>query len=94
MSTQWSTVEFKEDAVRQVVGRGHSVAEVAVRLGVSTYSLYQWVRAMKPDKTEQQAAELNDEKSEILRLRAQLRRVEKERDFVRRSARYFPKEPE
>ncbi|MBD8881874.1 hypothetical protein IHE49_15430 [Rhodanobacter sp. 7MK24] len=49
---------------------------------------------MKPDKTEQQATELNDAKSEILRLRAQLRRVEKERDILKKAARYFAKEPE
>ena len=76
MSSERFTPEFKEEAVRQVVGRGHSVAEVAARLCVSTHSLYQWVRAVKPDKTEQQVAELTEAKSEILRLRAQLRGVE------------------
>jgi len=32
--------EFKVEAVRQVTECGHPVAEVAARLGVSTYSLY------------------------------------------------------
>lgn len=86
MSSQRFTPEFKEEAVRQVVGRGHSVAEVAARLGVSTHSLYQWVKAVKPDKTEQQVAELTEAKSEILRLRAQLRRVEEERDILKKAA--------
>ncbi|AVF42620.1 hypothetical protein AL486_11055 [Pandoraea apista] len=31
---------FKEEAVRQIVERGHSVAEVSARLGVSVHSLY------------------------------------------------------
>ncbi|WP_354016138.1 IS3 family transposase [Dyella japonica] len=84
MSSQRFTPEFKEEAVRQVVGRGHSVAEVAARLGVSTHSLYQWVKAVKPDKSEQQATELTEAKSEILRLRAQLRRVEEERDIFKK----------
>ncbi|ALN83101.1 hypothetical protein LA76x_4999 [Lysobacter antibioticus] len=35
-----------------------------------------------------------DAKSEILRLRAQLRRVEEERDILKKAARYFAKEPE
>jgi len=40
--------EFKRDAVQHVVERGYSVAEVAVRLGVTTHSLYAWVRRYGP----------------------------------------------
>ena len=94
MSTQRYTPEFKEEAVRQIVDRGYSVAEVAERLGVSAHSLYKWVKAVKPDKTEAQASELIDAKSEILRLRAQLRRTEEERDILKKAARYFAREPE
>lgn len=36
--------EFKIEAVRQVTDRGHSVAQVSSRLGVTTHSLYAWVR--------------------------------------------------
>ena len=81
MSTKRHPPEFKDDAVRQVIDRGYSVAEVADRLGVSTHSLHKWVKAVKPDQTDQQAAELVEAKSEILKLRAQLRRVEEERDL-------------
>ena len=51
MSTQRFTPEFKEEAVRQIVDRGYSVAEVSSRLGVSSHSLYQWVKAVTPDRT-------------------------------------------
>ncbi len=81
MSAERFTPEFKEEAVRQIVERGHSVAEVSARLGVSAHSLYKWVKAVTPDKTEKQASELVEAKSEILRLRAQLRRTEEERDI-------------
>ncbi len=37
--------EFKSEAVKQVLERGHRVAEVAQRLGVSQHSLYQWIKA-------------------------------------------------
>ena len=94
MSTQRFTPEFKEEAVRQVVDRGYTVAEVSARLGVSSHSLYKWVKTVKPDKTERQAAELIEAKSEILKLRAQLRRTEEERDILKKAARYFAKEPE
>ena len=40
------TAEFKDEAVRQVTEKGHSVQEVAARLGVSSHSLYKWVKAV------------------------------------------------
>ena len=55
MSNQRYSPEFKDEAVRQVVDRGYSVPEVAERLGVSSHSLYKWVKAIKPDQSEQQA---------------------------------------
>ena len=94
MSSQRFAPEFKDEAVRQIVERGYKVAEVAERLGVSTNSLYQWVKAVRPDKTEQNTAELVEAKSEILKLRAQLRRTEEERDILKKAARYFAGQPE
>ncbi len=94
MSSQRYTPEFKDEAVRQIVDRGYSVAEVSERLGISSHSLYKWVKAIKPDKTEEQAAALIEAKSEILRVRAQLRRTEEERDILKKAARYFAREPE
>ena len=44
MGTARYTEEFKVEAVKQVTDRGHAVAEVAARLGVSTHSLYQWIK--------------------------------------------------
>ncbi len=79
MSSQRYPPEFKDEAVRQVLERGYTVAEVSQRLGVSAHSLYKWVKAVKPDKSDEQAAELVEAKSEILRLRAQMRRIEEER---------------
>ena len=94
MSTQRFAPEFKEEAVKQVVERGYSVRDVAARLGVSAHSLYKWVKAVSPDKSEQQSKELLEAKSEILRLRAQMRRLEEERDLLKKAARYFAREPE
>ena len=94
MSSQRYTPEFKDEAVRQVLERGYPVADVAERLGVSAHSLYKWVKAVKPDNTEQQANELVEAKSEILKLRARLRRTEEERDILKKAARYFAQQPE
>lgn len=94
MGTPRFSPEFKEEAVKQVTERGYSVADVAARLGVSAHSLYKWVKAVTPDKSEQQSKELLEAKSEILRLRAQMRRIEEERDLLKKAARYFAREPE
>jgi transposase len=94
MSSQRFPPEFKDEAVRQIVERGYKVTEVAERLGVSTNSLYKWVKAVKPDKKVQNTAELVEAKSEVLKLRAQLRRTEEERDILKKAARYFAAQPE
>ncbi|HFD2061458.1 TPA: IS3 family transposase [Serratia marcescens] len=84
MGTPRFTPEFKEEAVRQITERGYSVAEVSDRLGVSAHSLYKWLRAIKPDTSEQHARDLLEAKSEILKLRAQLKRTEEERDILKK----------
>ncbi|WP_264228798.1 IS3 family transposase [Pantoea ananatis] len=84
MGTPRFTPEFKEEAVRQITERGYSVAEVSDRLGVSAHSLYKWLRAIKPDNSEQHARGLLEAKSEILKLRAQLKRTEEERDILKK----------
>ena len=92
MPRQYFTPEFKEEAVRQVLQRGYTVVEVAERVGVSAHSLYKWVRAAKA------ADPANDElaatKLENAKLKAELRRVEEERDILKKAAAYFAKDPE
>lgn len=94
MSSQRYSPEFKDEAVRQITERGYSVTEVAERLGVSAHSLYKWVKAVTPNKREQQSQELIEAKSEILKLRAQLQRTKEERDILKKAAAYFAREPE
>ncbi|WP_202237742.1 IS3 family transposase [Klebsiella quasipneumoniae] len=86
MGTLRFTPEFKEEAVRQITERGYSIAEVSERFGVSAHSLYKWLRAVKPDNNGQQAQELLDARTEILRLKAQLKRTEEERDILKKGS--------
>lgn len=44
MNQQRFPEEFKVEAAKQVLKHGHSVADVSRRLGVSTHSLYKWVK--------------------------------------------------
>ena len=94
MGTPRFPPEFKEEAVRQVTERGYSVADVSERLGVSAHSLYKWVRSVRPDNSGHQAQDLLDARTEILRLKAQLKCTEEERDILKKAARYFAREPD
>jgi transposase InsO family protein len=84
--------EFKEEAVRQVTERGYSVVEVATRIGVSTHSLYKWVRAVRPATGE--ASELAKARLENQKLKAENRRLQEERDILEKAAAYFARDPE
>lgn len=44
MSNQRVTEEFKSEAVKQITGRGYKVHEGSERLGISTKSMYAWLR--------------------------------------------------
>jgi transposase len=88
MSARRFTAEFKAEAVKQVTERGHTVKDVAKRLGVSPYSLYEWVGGVR--KVRHQT---NDEslRVENARLKAELKRTEEERDILKKAAAYFAK---
>ncbi|MGK4476443.1 transposase [Aeromonas molluscorum] len=47
------TEEFKLAAVKQVTERNNPVAEVAKRLGVSSHTLYVWIRRYSQPKVQQ-----------------------------------------
>ncbi len=66
MSAKRYTEEFKIEAVKQVSERGHPVAEVAARLGVTSHSLYQWIKRYSLPEVEREA--VKDHQAEIRRL--------------------------
>ena len=89
MANQKYTAEFREEAVRQVLDRGYSVREVSENLGVSKHSLYKWVKDVRPTPEKRRDEELLESKREILKLRAELRRAQEERDILKKAAAYF-----
>ncbi|MEZ0581922.1 IS3 family transposase [Erwinia sp. STN24] len=75
--------EFKIEAVKQVVDRGHSVSSVATRLDITTHSLYAWIKKYGPDSSTNK--EQSDAQAEIRRLQKELKRVTDERDIFKKS---------
>lgn len=82
--------EFKQEAVNQVVHHNYPVAEVAERLGISSKTLYNWVKTFSqpPKKRHEQ----EDAQAEIAKLKKQLKRAEQERDILKEAARFFANE--
>ncbi len=91
MSNRKYTEEFKTEAIKQVVERGYGVREVCERLGISSKSLYLWLRLAR--KSTGRGGQGNDQelKQEIARLKSELKRVEEERDILKKAAAYFAK---
>ena len=85
------TAEFKAEAVKQVTERGHGVVEVAQRLGVSDKSLYAWVKLVRQQAGKPAAGDMVVLRSEVTRLKAELRRAQEERDILKKAAAYFAK---
>ncbi len=84
------TDEFRREAIRQVTEKGHPVQEVSERLGVSSYSLYEWIRKYGTANGAQ-ASRMANKDDEIRRLRAELKRVTEERNILKKAAAYFAK---
>ena len=78
--------EFKDEAVRQVIVQGFSVADVAKRLGITDKSLYNQINKAKRSPAQ------NTESEEIKKLKAELKRVTEERDILKEAAAYFASE--
>jgi len=82
--------EFKQEAVNQVAHHNYPVAEVAERLGISSKTLYNWVKIfLQPPKKRYQQEDMH---AEIAKLKKQLKRAEQERDILKEAARFFANE--
>jgi transposase len=83
------TEDFKLDAIKQITERGHSVADVSKRLGVSTHSLYSWRKRYAASNP---VVMKEDQSAEIRRLKQELARVTEERDILKKATAYFAKD--
>jgi transposase len=86
MGTSNYSDEFKRDAVQQITVRGYPVREVSRRLGVSSHSLYKWLRLFAEPVLKSGGV---DHEAEVRRLKRELARVTEERDILKKAAAYF-----
>ena len=81
------TEEFKIAAIKQVTVEGHSIPDVAKRLGITTKSLYNWRARYGTNAPNYLAKTSND--AEIRKLNSELKRVTMERDILKEAAVFF-----
>jgi transposase len=91
MSNRKYTEEFKAEAIKQVVERGYGVRDVCERLEISSKSLYLWLRLARKSNGKHSQGNDSELKQEIARLKSELKRVEEERDILKKAAAYFAK---
>ncbi|QDU88945.1 Transposase [Pirellulimonas nuda] len=83
---------FKRDAVRLVAQEGYTF-KAAASLGMSEQSLRAWHAKLVPAPAPcGESASVNELKAENARLRKQLKRVEMEREILKKATAYFAKE--
>ena len=78
------TQEFRQEAVQMVLD-GHSPSSVAKRLGIRTNLLYRWKALLIQESGP--AADALD--SRVRELEIELRRVERERDILKKALAIF-----
>jgi len=88
------TKEFKADAINLVTEQGYSCSEVGRRLGVHPSNVSRWFREYKSeqDDTLEGGVSRRALETEIIKLRKENKRLEMEREILKKAAAFFAKE--
>jgi transposase len=84
------TKEFKEEAVSLVLDQGYSVTEAANSLGVTTKVIYNWKQKIEDQKSGKVLSD--DERTELIKLRKENKRLLMEREILKKASAFFAKE--
>ena len=84
------TDEFKNDAVKLITEQGYSATEVGRRLGVNHSNVSRWVREHR--RRLENPTNSPDLEAEVKRLRKENKRLQMERDILKKAAAFFANE--
>jgi transposase len=90
------TKELREEAVKMITEDGLKAPEVARRLSIPKSTITYWVRAAREGtlaKVGSQGKPMSEEQREVARLKREVAELKMERDFLKKAAAYFAKEP-
>jgi transposase len=89
------TKEQKSDAVNLIRTSGEPVSQIARNLGIHVNTLHRWASQADIDEGKgPEGAYTTAEKAEIRELRRKIKRLEMERDFLKKAAAFFARESE
>ncbi len=83
--------EFRAEAVRLLRSGGLTQGQVSQDLGVSTYTLRNWLKQSEVDAGEREGL-TSDERDELRRLRRENKVLREEREILKKAAAFFARE--
>ena len=88
------TAEFKADAVRLCKAGDRTVGQVAKDLDLTETALREWIQRAEADAGSASAAGAltTEERDELRELRKRVKRLEMEREILKKAAAFFAKE--
>ena len=84
------TDEFKQEAVALVLEQNYSVGDAAASLGITSKLLYNW--KAKIEAQESGFSLSADERAELIKLRKENKRLQMERNILKKASAFFAKE--
>ena len=86
--------EFKLDAISLVTEKGYTRAEAANSLGVNATMLGRWIKEHQDDDGHafRGNGKLTEEQAELRELRAKVKRLEMEKEILKKATVFFAKE--
>lgn len=84
------STEYKKEAVALVTEQGYSVSEAATSLGITAKLLYNWKAKFEQEQEDSSLKE--DERSELRRLRKEVKTLKMEREILKKASAFFAKE--
>ena len=85
--------QFRREAL-ELVRQGRSIPDVAASLGVSSQTLRNWRRQHERDRGERDDGLSSVEREELRSLRKRVKRLEQEREILKRATALFARETE
>lgn len=92
--TKQYTKEFKEEAVKLVLEQGYKQSEAAKNLGIDAKNLSRWISEYnnKSGSLVSTKQSLSAEQEELVRLRKENKRLQMERDILKKATAFFANE--
>ena len=92
MSAVKYSEEFKAQAVREVVEKERTIASVAASYDLVAQTVGNWVARYRKEHVTDQDRKEASESAEIAKLRAEVRELRQENEFLKKAAAFFAKE--